>query len=101
MQAEVLLDDPLEFVGCHLREPFVLEVEIQERVPRGARLEPIGEALPQEGGLAAAPHADHGHRLAFDAGQMDIAPGVVRDRCGERIGDLRPDELFNMSFHER
>ena len=101
MQAEVFLDDHLEFVGGHLREPFVLEIEIQERVARCASLEAVGQALPEEGGLAAAPHADNGPRLALDAGQMDITPGVCRHGRGERIGDLLVDDLIKFSFHRR
>jgi len=81
-------------------EPFVLEVEIQEGVTRGASVETVAEALPEEGGLAAAPHADDGQRLALDAGQVDVPAGMRRHRRGERIGDLLPDEPLRFSLHE-
>ena len=61
----------------------------------------VGQALPEEGGLAAAPHADDGKRLAFDGGQVDVAAGVCRDGRIQRIGDLLPGDLLKFSFHKR
>jgi len=64
-----------------------------------ARSEAFGEALPEEGGLAASAHADHGETLALDAGQMDISARVSRHRGSERVDDLLTDKLLQMSFH--
>jgi len=59
-------------LGCHLRESFVLKVEIEESVARRASFQTFAQALPQKGGFATAAHADDSHRLAFDACETDI-----------------------------
>jgi hypothetical protein len=57
-----------------------------------------GQTLPQEGGLAAPAHADHGERLAVSLGQTDIATRQRRRRGGKRVEQFLAKHIAHLSF---
>ena len=53
IESVILLHDPLQVAGSHLRQPLVLKAEVQQALAGHAGRQPVGQHLPQEGGLPA------------------------------------------------
>ena len=89
-QPVVLLHDPLQIRCLQIGQTLVLEVEVKQRLAGYASRQPVGQTLPEEGGFAAAPHANDGHGFARHRWQARIARRKRRYRSRQRIRDQLP-----------
>jgi len=98
VKAEVLFHDRLEVARHHFHKALIFETEVKKAVARSACGKAFSQTLPEEGRLAASPHAYDNLGLAPDFGKCDIPAGVCGHGSGKPISDLLPNQEANFSF---
>ena len=97
MEAVVLLNEDTQILCADVRQALVLEAEVEQTFAGRTLRQPVGNDLPQKGGLAGTAHADDGHGLVLDTGQPHIAPGELRHRRRDGIHDLLSNDVAHLS----